>query len=57
MKRIELIKKLEENGWYFLRHGANHDMYTNGKAKEPIGRHTEIEDKLAMTILKRQGLI
>lgn len=57
MKRRELIKKLEENGWYFLRHGADHDVYTNGTAMEPIARHTEIDDKLAKKILKRQGLI
>lgn len=31
MKRRELIKKLEFNGWYLVRNGANHDIYSNGK--------------------------
>ena len=56
MKRRDLIKKLEQNGWYFLRAGNNHDIYTNGKRIEPIGRHTEIDDELAKRILKRNNI-
>jgi predicted RNA binding protein YcfA (HicA-like mRNA interferase family) len=56
MKRRDLVKKLEKNGWYFERHGGNHDIYTNGKASEPIGRHKEIDDKLAKKILSRNGI-
>ena len=36
MKRRELIKLLEKNGWYIKRNGGNHDLYTNGKQTEPI---------------------
>jgi len=36
MKRRDFVKKLEQNGWYFLRHGSNHDIYTNGKRNEPV---------------------
>ena len=57
MKRRDLIKKLEQNGWYFLRSGNKHDIYTNGKRIEPIGRHTEIDEELAKKILKRNGII
>ena len=32
MKRRDLIKLLEKNGWTFLRNGGNHDIYTDGKA-------------------------
>jgi len=56
MKRRDLIKKLEENGWYFLREGGNHDIYTNGKLIEPISRQTEINEILAKKILKRNGI-
>nr|WP_051066583.1 type II toxin-antitoxin system HicA family toxin [Ruminiclostridium cellobioparum] len=42
MKRRDLIKKLENNGWWKLRGGANHDIYTNGKVSEPIPRHAEV---------------
>ena len=57
MKRRDLIKKLEQNGWYFLRAGTNHDIYSNGKRIEPIGRHIEIDEELAKKILKRNGII
>lgn len=56
MKRNQLIKLLKNNGWYLARNGANHDIYTNGKATEPIPRHSEINELLANAIIKRQGL-
>jgi predicted RNA binding protein YcfA (HicA-like mRNA interferase family) len=56
MKRRDLIKKLENNGWEFLRNGANHDIYTNGIKNEPIERHNEIDEMLAKKILKRNGI-
>ncbi len=56
MKRRDLIKKLETNGWWKLREGTNHDIYTNGLKSEPIPRHTEINELLAKSIIKRQGL-
>ena len=56
MKRRDLIKKLEDNGWHFLRHGGNHDIYTDGKRNEPIERHREIDEKLAKKILARNGI-
>ncbi|WP_349255148.1 type II toxin-antitoxin system HicA family toxin [Acetivibrio sp.] len=27
MKRNDLIKLLEKNGWYLKRNGGNHDIY------------------------------
>ena len=42
MKRRDLVKKLESNGWYFMRHGGNHDIYTDGERKEPISHQREI---------------
>ena len=56
MKRRDLVKKLESNGWWFLREGGNHDIYTNGVKREPIGRHKEIDEMLAKKILKRNGI-
>lgn len=56
MKRADLIRTLEQNGWYLLRKGSNHDIYTNGVKKEPIPRHKEISERLAKTILKRAGV-
>jgi len=56
MKRKDFIRKMEENGWYYLRDGGNHDIYTNGERCEPIERHTEIPEMLARKILKRNGI-
>lgn len=56
MKRRDLIKLFENNGWWLMRNGANHDVYTNGKVTEPIPRNSEIKENLAKAIIKRRGL-
>ena len=56
MKRRDLIRLLDKNGWYLKRNGSDHDIYTNGKRSEAIPRHSEIEENLAKAIIKRQGL-
>ena len=56
MKRRDLIKKLENNGWYLERHGSKHDIYTNGKSSEPISRQKEIDEELAKKILRRNRI-
>ena len=56
MKRAGLISLLEKNGWYLLRNGSNHDIYTNGIKNETIPRHREISERLAKTIIKRTGV-
>lgn len=56
MKRRDLIKLLERNGWYLKRNGGNHDIYTNGMDNEPISRQSEIKEDLAKAIIKRRGL-
>ena len=57
MKRTDLIKKLEDGGFVFDRHGSSHDIYVRGKVKETIPRHKEIDERLAKAILKRNGLL
>ncbi len=56
MKRRDLIKRLEKKGWYLKRNGANHDLYTDGNRVEPIPRHSEINEKLAQSIIRKLGL-
>lgn len=53
MKRNQLIKEIEKNGYRFYRRGGNHDIYTNGKRFEPIPRHKEINEILAKAIIRR----
>lgn len=56
MKRKDLIKLLENNGWYLKRSGGNHDIYTNGSSIEPIPRHSEVNERLAKAIIKKLGI-
>jgi len=58
MKRGELIKRIERAGCILIRHGGNHDIYQNPATgqKQPIPRHSEIDDHLAKHILKYLGL-
>ena len=56
MKRRDLIKLLEQNGWYFKRSGGNHDIYTDGERNEPISRQKEIKEAVAQAIIRRRGL-
>ena len=52
MKRNDLVKKLEDGGFIFERHGGSHDIYIKGNVKETIPRHKEINERLAKAILK-----
>lgn len=57
LKRRDLIKRLEGDGWKFKRSGGNHDIYEkNGFPKIQIPRHTEINEYTAQGILKKAGL-
>jgi len=56
MKRRDLIKLFERNGWWLKRDGGGHDIYTNGKDIEPISRQREIKEIVAKAIIKRRGL-
>jgi predicted RNA binding protein YcfA (HicA-like mRNA interferase family) len=56
MKRRDLIKLLEKNGWYFKRGSGDHDIYTNGADIEPVSRQKEIKEAVAQAIIRRRGL-
>lgn len=56
MKRRDLIKLLEKNGWTFDREGGNHTVYVKGDKTESIPRHDEINENLAKSIIKKHHL-
>ena len=58
MKRREFVRRLVEDGCVFLRPGANHDLYMNPITgqKQPVPRHTEIDNDLAKHVRKYLGL-
>ena len=55
MKRVELIKSLQELGCELMRHGAKHDWYRNPHTGvcQPVPRHREINEHLARHILQK----
>jgi mRNA interferase HicA len=53
MKKNILDKELKRLGWYLLRQGSNHEIWTNGELTEPIPRHREINENLAKKIIKK----
>jgi predicted RNA binding protein YcfA (HicA-like mRNA interferase family) len=54
VKRKDLIKKLTDSGCVLVRNGGRHDLFKNPttEKKQPVPRHTEIDEKLAKHILK-----
>lgn len=56
MKQTELVKILKANSWELLRHGGNHDVYSNGKKTVAVPRHNEIKEFTAQAILKQCGI-
>ncbi len=56
MKQAKLIKLFKKNGWHLYRHGGNHDIWTNGKDKEQIPRHKDINEMLAKSLIKEHDL-
>lgn len=58
MKRDELVRQLLQAGCILLRHGSRHDIYKNPVTgqKQPVPRHSEIDDVLAKHIKKYLGL-
>jgi mRNA interferase HicA len=56
MKRTELIRLLTENGWQFEREGGRHTVYVKDGKTEEIPRHREINERLAKSVIKRNGL-
>lgn len=55
MKRKDLLKKLDQIGCVFIRHGGKHDWYQNPITGmfQPIPRHNEINEVLARQIIKK----
>jgi len=43
VKRRELIRYLEENGFFLLREGKSHSIYADDKKTIPVKRHKSID--------------
>ncbi len=56
VKRRDLVRHLEQNGFYLLREGANHAIYTNGSKAIPVKRHKQLDRITANEICKQAGI-
>jgi len=56
IKRRDLIKYLQNNGFFLLREGNNHSIYTNDKKTLPIKRHRVLDRITANELCKQAGL-
>lgn len=56
VKRRDLIKYLQENGFHLLREGGQHSIYTNDEKTLPVKRHRTFDRITANEICKQAGL-
>lgn len=56
VKRRDLIKYMEEQGFYILREGSKHTIYTNNNKIIPIKRHRVLDRITANELCKQAGL-
>ncbi|MCH8289862.1 type II toxin-antitoxin system HicA family toxin [Candidatus Poribacteria bacterium] len=56
VKRRDLIKYFGENGFYLLREGRRHSIYTNNQRTVPIKRYRTIDRITANELCKQAGL-
>lgn len=56
VKRRDLIQYLKAQGFYLLREGANHSIYTNNSRTIPVKRHATLDRITANEICKQAGL-
>ena len=53
----KVVKRLEDDGWILLRHGANRDVYSHSGKPLPIQvpRHRTLSPGVARSIAKAAG--
>jgi mRNA interferase HicA len=56
VKRRDLIRHLEKHGFWLLREGAKHSIYTNGDKVIPVKRHRTLDRITANELCKQAGV-
>ena len=56
VKRRDLIRYLVQKGFFLLREGANHTIYSNGAKVIPVKRHRQLDRITANEICKQAGI-
>ena len=56
VKRKDLIRYFVENGFYLLREGGKHSIYTNNEKTVPVKRHRTIDRITVNELCKQAGV-
>ena len=56
VKRRDLVRYLEQNGFHLIKEGGNHSIYTNGRKAIPLRRHKQFDRITANELCKQAGL-
>jgi mRNA interferase HicA len=56
VKRRDLVRYFESNGFRLLREGGNHSIYTDGAKVIPIKRHNQLDRITANELCKQAGI-
>jgi len=56
VKRRDLVRYLEQNGFSLLREGGKHAIYSNGVKTVPVKRHGTLDRVTANELCKQAGL-
>jgi mRNA interferase HicA len=56
VKRRDLIRHLEANGFRLLREGGSHSIYANDVKVVPVKRHKQFDRITANEICKQAGV-
>jgi len=56
VKRRDLVKYLQANGFQLLREGRKHSVYTDGTKTIPVKRHRSLDRITANELCKQAGL-
>lgn len=56
VKRRDLVRYLEENGFTLLREGKSYSIYTDKKKTIPVKRHNTFDRITANELCKQAGL-
>jgi len=56
VKRRDLVRYLEQNGFSLLREGGKHSIYSNGVKTVPVKRHRTLDRVTANEFCRQAGL-
>ncbi len=57
VKRRDIIRHFEKNGWHFQREGGNHTIFTNDKGRSIAIKRHKIFDRITANLLCKQAKI